>query len=139
MPVNRELVERKIALILQDLEQLRRLSALTAEEYLADPRNEALGERFLERIIGRLIDINFHIITEKTQTTPRDYHDSFLRLGPLGVLSSEVAARFARLSGLRNRIAHEYNGLDEKLILAAVREVAAELPGYLSEIRRSLG
>jgi uncharacterized protein YutE (UPF0331/DUF86 family) len=139
MPVNRELVERKIALILQDLEQLRRLATLTAEEYLADPRSEALGERFLERIIGRLIDINFHIITEKTQTTPRDYHDSFLRLGGMGILSPEIAARFARLVGLRNRIAHEYNGLDEKLIFAAIREVANELPGYLAEIRGNLG
>jgi uncharacterized protein YutE (UPF0331/DUF86 family) len=139
MPVNRELVERKIALILQDLEQLRRLATLSAEEYLADPRNEALGERFLERIIGRLIDINFHIITEETQTTPRDYHDSFLRLGSMGILNPEVAARLARLAGLRNRIAHEYNGLDENLIFAAIREVAAELPEYLTEIRRNLG
>jgi uncharacterized protein YutE (UPF0331/DUF86 family) len=138
MPVNRELVERKIALILQDLEQLRRLARLKVEEYLSDPRNEALGERFLERIIGRIIDINFHLITEKTNATPRDYHDSFLRLGSMGFLNPEVAARFARLAGLRNRIAHEYNGLDEKLIFAAIQEMTVELPGYLAAIRRSL-
>jgi uncharacterized protein YutE (UPF0331/DUF86 family) len=139
MRVNRELVERKISLILQDLEQLRRLAAMTAEAYLADPRNEALGERFLERIIGRLIDINFHIITEETQATPRDYYDSFLRLGPLGVLSADRANRCARLAGLRNRIVHEYNSLDESLIFAAIHDVVAELPAYLAEILRYLG
>jgi len=137
--VDRELIERKIALILTDLDQVRRLAALSFEEYQSDARHEALAERFLERIIGRLIDINFHLITEQTQTTPRDYHDSFLRLAPLGVVDGEQAARFARLAGLRNRLAHEYNGLDEQLVYAAAQQVTSELPAFLVAVRSHLG
>jgi len=52
MPINHELVERKISLILQDLEQLREMAKLDLSQYLADLRNEILAERYLERIIG---------------------------------------------------------------------------------------
>ena len=52
MSINHEIVERKISLILQDLEQLREMAKLDLPEYLADFRNEILAERYLERIIS---------------------------------------------------------------------------------------
>ncbi len=54
--IDRELVTRKITLILKDLSSLTELSRLTREAYLANPINEVLAERYLERMIGRMID-----------------------------------------------------------------------------------
>lgn len=138
MAVNQPLVERKISLVLADLPRVAELAALGVEAYLADPRNEVLAERYLERIIGRIIDINFHLVTEVLGTTPKDYSDSFLQLVPAGVLDREAAAEFARLAGLRNRITHEYNGIDERLIHQSLAKVAAELPGYLKAVKAFL-
>lgn len=135
MAINRELVERKFALILQDLEKLRELAELDLNEYLADFRNEVLAERYLERIIGRVIDINYHVISEQTLSVPTDYHSSFTQLQKLGILSGGNAARYAKLAGLRNRLAHEYNGIDEKVIHRAVKELAADIPKYIEAIR----
>jgi len=36
---------------------------------------------------------------------------------------------------LRNRLAHEYNGIDEKMIYDAVKHVVAELPRYLEAVK----
>ena len=135
MPINHELVERKISLILQDLEQLREMAKLDLPEYLADFRNEILAERYLERIIGRVIDINFHIIAEQTLSTPADYYSSFTQLVEFKILERDSAARYAKLVGLRNRLAHEYNGIDEKIIYEAVKHVVAELPRYLEAVK----
>jgi uncharacterized protein YutE (UPF0331/DUF86 family) len=132
MAINRELVERKISLILQDL------ARLALSDYLADFKNELLAERLLERIIGRMIDINYHVITEQTLSAPTDYHGSFVHLGKMSVLSDKDAARFAKLSGLRNRLSHEYNGIDEAMIHQAVKEWVAELPTYLEAIKSFL-
>ncbi len=57
------LVIRKITLISTDLKEIIKLSKKTQQEYLADPYSEVLAERYLERVIGRMIDINFHLIT----------------------------------------------------------------------------
>jgi uncharacterized protein YutE (UPF0331/DUF86 family) len=135
MPINHELLERKISLILQDLEQLQQLAELDMSQYLADFKNEILAERYLERIIGRVIDINFHIIAEKTLSTPTDYYSSFTQLAKLEILDHDSAARYARLAGLRNRLAHGYNGIDEKIIYEAVKDVVAELPRYVEAVK----
>jgi uncharacterized protein YutE (UPF0331/DUF86 family) len=96
MPLNHELIERKISLILQDLEQLRELAKLDLSQYLEDFKNEILAERYLERILDR-----------------------------------DSAVRYAKLAGLRNRLAHEYNGIDEKMIYKALKE----LPPYIEAVK----
>jgi uncharacterized protein YutE (UPF0331/DUF86 family) len=138
MPVKRELVERKISLILEDLERLKALASLSFEDFLGDPRNEALAERYLERMTGRVIDINFHLLSEERLQVPRSYHDSFIGLAGLGVLDAASARRFARLAGLRNRLTHEYNGVDEKIIHETARTLVAELPELLRAFRAHL-
>ena len=138
LAVNLPLVERKITLILDDLQRVAELAAIGVDAYVADLRNEVLAERYLERIIGRVIDINFHLVTEVLGTTPKDYADSFLQLVPAGVLDREAASGFVRLAGLRTRITHEYTGIDERRIHQSLGRVAAELPAYLKSVKAFL-
>lgn len=135
MSVDRHLVERKIALILDDLEHLRKLTDLGLDAYLADSSYEVLAERYLERIVGRVLDINFHLSTEVLAVTPRDYGDSFLQMAKIGLLTPEAARRYAGLAGLRNRLVHEYNGIDEHIIYQTLSKVTADIPPYLATIR----
>jgi uncharacterized protein YutE (UPF0331/DUF86 family) len=134
MPVDAELIRRKARLILEDLEHLRPVAAKTIEAYLEDPLNEVVTERLLERVIGRMVDINYHLCVETSGLPPRDYHDSFVQLASIGVLPRDRAESLARSSGLRNRLAHEYNGLDERLVHAAARTALAEVPEYLRAV-----
>jgi uncharacterized protein YutE (UPF0331/DUF86 family) len=138
MPVDRFLVERKIALVLDDLEKIRKLAGLGLEVYLSDPVNEVLAERYLERVAGRVIDINFHLCTEVLAVTPRDYGESFVLMARTGIVTAEEARQYAGFAGLRNRLVHEYNGIDERLIYQALSRTLADLPHYLAAIRQYL-
>src|SRR5450756_654424 len=68
-------------------------------------------ERYIERAVGRMIDVNYHLLTEFGQAPPPDYYQSFVQLATLGVYPAEFAARIASCAGLRNRIAHEYDAV----------------------------
>jgi len=57
---DRELVTRKMVLIIADLRALEPLAQRPVEDYVASQTDEILVERYLERIIGRMIDINYH-------------------------------------------------------------------------------
>ncbi len=134
MPIDKILVRRKLNLIAQDLERLKTLSHLSLKEYLRKYENEILAERFLERLIGRMIDINYHLISELGHLVPKDYFESFLKLGQLKILPPELARVLARSAGLRNRLAHEYNEIDEIKVYQAIKDCFRDLPPYINRI-----
>jgi hypothetical protein len=74
--IDRELVTRKMVLIAEDLRRLEALAAKDREAYLASEIDETLAERYLERMIGRMIDVNYHVLTESGEAPPRDYFAS---------------------------------------------------------------
>jgi uncharacterized protein YutE (UPF0331/DUF86 family) len=91
------LITRKIALIAEDLNALLPYGRLTLEDYLADRVNEVVVERYLERIIGRMIDINYHVITELGHPPPKDYFESFTEMGMLGVIPVAFSRTYLKI------------------------------------------
>ena len=134
--IDRPLITRKMSLILEDLAAMTRLSHLPREQYLKDSINEALAERYLERAIGRMVDINFHLVTESGHAPPKDYHESFVLLGTLGVMTADFAKEMARAAGLRNRIVHEYDDIDPERVYEALPLAVRRIPVYLDHIQR---
>lgn len=133
--IDRALVTRKLATIASDLKALEPYAALSLNDYLARAENELIVERYLERIIGRMIDINYHLVTEQGHAPPSDYFGSFVELGRLGILSPEAARSMARSAGLRNRLVHEYDVIDEKKVYEGLKQTIREVPSYLEAVR----
>lgn len=130
------LITRKMSLILQDLPKLTDLARLPREQYVGNPIHEVVAERYLERTIGRMIDINFHLVTESGQAPPKDYYNSFLALGTLGVMTADLAKQIAMAAGLRNRIVHEYDEIDPERVYEALPIAVRQIPLYLDHIQR---
>ena len=83
-----------------------------------------------------MIDINFHLITECGHAPPKDYHESFVRLGTLGVMTADLAKETAIAAGLRNRIVHEYDDIDPERVYEALSVAVRRIPVYLDHIQR---
>jgi uncharacterized protein YutE (UPF0331/DUF86 family) len=132
------LVIRKIKLISSDLKEIIKLSRKTERKFLEDPYAEVLAERFLERTIGRMIDINFHLITELGHPPPSDYFESFVKLGRIEILPPKLANQLASCAGLRNHIAHEYDEIDPVKVYEGLRAAAKDIPLYLRHIQTYL-
>jgi uncharacterized protein YutE (UPF0331/DUF86 family) len=132
------LVVRKINLISQDLDELLPVSRKNLDEYLSNRVDEILAERYLERMIGRMIDINYHLITETGHPPPVDYYQSFTGLGRLGILPSAFAQQVAACAGLRNRIVHEYDEIEPQKIYEGLQAAVRDIPQYLGHIQRYL-
>jgi uncharacterized protein YutE (UPF0331/DUF86 family) len=136
--VDVELVTRKLTLVGEDLRALEPLSALSVAAFATGGVNQALAERYLERAIGRMIDVNYHLITELGAAPPRDYFESFVRLADHGVMDSQFARRIASCAGLRNRIAHEYDDIDPAKLHDALRGAMVDVPLYAQHVARFL-
>lgn len=138
MPIDKRLISRKITLINNDLKSLKALSRLSLKTYLSKSEYEALAERYLERVIGRMIDINYHILSEKENEIPTDFYNSFIELGKKKYLPIKLAEVMANSAGLRNRPAHEYDEIDAKKVFAAIEPCLTDVPKYLKNLVKSL-
>jgi uncharacterized protein YutE (UPF0331/DUF86 family) len=132
------LVIRKINLISQDLDELLAISRKDLTEYLSSQMDEVLAERYLERMIGRIIDINYHLITETGHPPPADYYQSFTQLGKLGILPSAFAKQMAAFAGLRNRLVHEYDDIDPRKLYEGMQAAVRNIPQYLTLVHQYL-
>jgi uncharacterized protein YutE (UPF0331/DUF86 family) len=135
---DRDLVTRKMVLITADLRAIEALARRPVEEYMASQTDEILVERYLERVIGRMIDINYHLVTEAGEPPPRDYYDSFTQLARIGVLPPAFAKQVAASAGLRNRLVHEYDEIDPERVYEGLQAAVRDVPEYLRYIEAYL-
>ncbi len=139
-PLDKDVLVKKIEEIEKDLTFLKELTEkITLEEYKKSEEVQLQAERLLERIIGRAIDINFHILQEEFKTLPKTYRESFLLLEKVGLLSGDIAPKIAPLSGLRNILAHEYDSIDVSKVYQGIQAVLEYIPLYLEAIVKYLG
>lgn len=72
MTIDRELVTRKLLLVTADIESLAAIRDNGPNAYLTNSIDQAVVERRLERAVGRMIDINYHVITASGHPPPAD-------------------------------------------------------------------
>jgi uncharacterized protein YutE (UPF0331/DUF86 family) len=138
-PVDAAVIRRKLGHIAECLDALRPLARMTLPEYQARLYERKAAERLLQEAIEAALDINAHMIAELGANVPDEYYSGFLKLGELGVLSRELADALAPSAGLRNRLVHEYAGLDDAKVLASIAVILDLYPRYVQATEVYLG
>ncbi|MGH7623285.1 MAG: type VII toxin-antitoxin system HepT family RNase toxin, partial [Gemmatimonadaceae bacterium] len=134
-PVERAIVERKLARIVENISRLRSFETLTVDAYVADWTRQKAIERVLQETIESAIDINHHLLAGlSSERAPFAHHDSFLALGRAGAIPPELATALAPAAGLRNRLVHEYDEIDDNLVLAGMRSAIDLVQRYVAAI-----
>lgn len=129
------LVENKISSLLELLRKLKEIleehkKNLRLQEYLL-----FAAEKKAEEIVELAISINQELLKEKEKIS-LSYYDSFMDLMILPIFKKEELKDLASTAGFRNRLAHEYLELDEKIALKAMEKILKIYPDYLQKIRK---
>lgn len=137
-PLDTDLVRRKLAVIARDLQDLTPIDGLALDAYRADRFRQKGTERLLQELIEAAVDANLHLLRACGAPTPPDYFHSFIELGQQGVIPPELADRLAPAAGLRNRLVHEYDRINDSIVLAAVGEARRGFAAYVAAVERFL-
>ena len=138
MPLDRDLVRRKLSVITANLKDLEPVRDLSLDAYRADRMRKKGVERLLQESIEAAVDANQHILRNTAGGPVADYFESFVRLGEAGVIPRELAQSLAPAAGLRNRLVHEYDVLDDAIVLAAAGDACDLLARYVAAVQRFL-
>jgi uncharacterized protein YutE (UPF0331/DUF86 family) len=136
--VDAAVIRRKLARIAESLARLRPLSQLTLEEYRQRFYERKAAERLLQEAIEAALDINAHLIAEHGRAVPDEYYGGFLALAELQIFPVDLARQLAPPAGLRNRLVHEYETLDDAKVHAATRTLLELYPRFVQAIEAFL-
>ncbi len=110
-PLSARVTADRLAWVDAMLAEIRALPLDDAAAFMADRRNLWSAESCLRRALEALFDLGRHILAKGFGEANTEYKRTALRLGELGVLAPDVAARLQVLAGYRNRMVHFYHEL----------------------------
>ena len=134
--IDADLVRRKIATISRNLDALAAVDGIALDAYRSDLYRTKGTERLLQETVEAAVDTNLHLLRTTGAAMPTDYYESFISLGQAGIIPQELAERLAPAAGLRNRLVHEYDDIDDKIVLEAVSEARESLREYIAAVER---
>lgn len=124
--------------MMRKLEQLGTIEGMTLDEYRRDPFRVKGTEKLLQETVEAAVDANLHLLRATGAPVAGDYYESFVALGRHGVIPAELAARLAPAAGLRNRLVHEYDVVDDAVVLESVRQARQSFREYATAVEAYL-
>ena len=128
-----EVVERKLEALADYLAELRALRPADLREYQPDLTRGRAIERLLQLVVEVATDINTHLAAESGQV-PDNYFQSFWSVARLGAIDEDLARALAPSAGLRDRLVHQYEALDDGQVFASIHMALGLFPVYTREI-----
>jgi len=134
--IDKSTKNRKIDVLLKNLDYLRSISHLTKKDFLNNFEKILASRHAVQESIQICIDLAFHICSINNLETPKNYRDAFYILGKNKYISLNVAQKMELWAGLRNIITHIYEEIDDSLLWNAIVSDLNEVSLFLNEINR---
>lgn len=136
--IEREVIERRIGLIIKYLNRLRKFESVTLNDYLNNFDKQLIAERLLQLMVEAATDINTYLLVRLYQAPSQTYVDSFIEAGRNGIITLELAEQIAQSGGLRNILVHRYIEIDSTIVFAAIELALQQYSLYVQQINHYL-
>ena len=133
-----EIINDKLIKMKDYLGQLKKLSPNTYEDYVKDLITKYAVERLIQLIVDLALDINNIILSYLKRPPAADYYNSFIDLAENGVLDETFAVKIAPSTGLRNRLIHEYETVNDRIVFESISETIDQYTVYMKQINKFL-
>ena len=132
------LIRRKLTNLIQYIQELTTLSGYSFDEYLDNQLIRRAVERLLQIIVESAAEINGHLAIGAGGKPPASYYESFIMLEQMKIMDKELAQKLASTAGLRNRLVHEYDALDDGVIFKNISLLLILYRQYIASIESCL-
>ena len=119
----------------QYIKELGTLKPNSFSEYISDMRTQYAIERVIQLIIDLALDINNIILSFMDRPPASDYFNSFIDVAECGVIDMDFAVGIAPSSGLRNRLVHEYEKINDEIVYSSIDQVIKMYTEYMVYIK----
>ena len=138
--INKNIVIEKLNNIIKYNKELESILKLDSRFLIDDENYRDLRalEREFQLIVDSMIEINSHFIKKLNFESAEDYTNTFIILGKNNILPQEFSVKIAKVVGLRNKIVHSYDIIDQKKFIDDLREGSSQFIEYVQFIKKNL-
>jgi len=129
------LIQQKLMNMDSYIEELEPYLESSLEEYLKKPGQRRIVERLAQVIIESAIDTNNLLIVASGGAPASTARESFATVHMLGIIDDHLLTRFRQTYvGLRNRIVHDYDVLDNRVVHLTARRLLEDARKYMGSV-----
>jgi uncharacterized protein YutE (UPF0331/DUF86 family) len=132
--MEREIVNKKIKLLIKNLDRLEQFTSVSIDNYLENYDLQLIVERLFQLIVEIASDINGYLLVNLFKITPATYFESFINMSKQGIITQELANELAKSAGMRNRIVHQYDEIDQQIIFRAIPLAVSQYSLYIKQV-----
>lgn len=137
MPVNKQLVGKKLDFLNDQLTKIERMQ-FDQHELEENVDIQDLLTFRLQQSVETSIDIATHLVAALDIPRKETAKDAFLVLGKEKIIDQKLADKMGKAADFRNRVVHGYNDFDYSLLFKDYKENTADLKDFGYQIVRFL-
>lgn len=131
-----DIAVEKLIKLTNYINQLQKIKPNSYEEYISDLTRKYAVERLMQLIVDVALDINNVLLAYMNRPPASDYFNSFVDLSECSVLQQSFAFDIAPSTGLRNRLVHEYEKVNDKVVYESIEKVIKMYQKYMIEVNK---
>jgi uncharacterized protein YutE (UPF0331/DUF86 family) len=136
--VDREVVERLLALLENYLNDLKCVQGISFDEYERDTKTKRFVERTLQISVEACLDIGNHIITDEGFREPEDNRDIFKILDEENIIERALLPNLQQMASFRNLIVHNYGKIDDEIVFGILKRRLGDFSAFAGMIAKYL-
>ena len=133
-----EILVNKLIKMEEYISDLEEFKPQTYNEYKNDQLKRYGVERLIQLIIDLALDVNNILIKRADKYPANDYFSSFLKLVDLEILPEEFARDIAPSTGIRNRLVHEYEKVNDKVVYQNLDKLVKYYLEYIKYVNQNI-
>ncbi|NCS82787.1 MAG: hypothetical protein COW85_05495 [Ignavibacteria bacterium CG22_combo_CG10-13_8_21_14_all_37_15] len=130
-----EIIEKRIASFIEDLQNLKKYQNVTAEDIKKDKDILWILERGIYLLIQNLLDMLAHIVSADFNEKWDSYSDINEILVKHSMITEEDKMVLNQMAGFRNRLSHEYLSLDTNVLINIINNRLTDFSKFLLIIK----
>ena len=131
-----ETIIDKLIKMREYISQLKIIKPDSYKQYTEDNITRYAVERLMQLIVDLALDINNILLSYNKKPPASDYFNSFIDLVECGVLGEVLALGIAPSTGLRNRLIHEYEAINNEVVYNSIDKVVDMYSMYMIEVNK---
>lgn len=137
--VRRDVAERKVARATSWLNDAEALLSRPVDEFANDAKCRDLACFYFFLAIQECTDLAAHVIADAGWAPPDEAASTFDIMTDHGIIDRPLADSMRGATGLRNRIAHGYAGLDHQRLHQEASQGVIALKRFLASVAGAVG